>query len=176
MPGPVFIRGDHVDLHVIEEEDLPFVHRVINDPGVWGALRRVDPATMEDERAFYEEVLYAESSAHLLICSDSDPVGIVGLNRIDANWGVAELGYFVDPSAADEGYATAGVELMSTFAFDYRRLEKLIAYVLEENRASQRVVEKNAFRKEGHLHDHAYVDGRRQDVLLFGLRETDRPA
>lgn len=174
MPGPTFMSGDDVELRVVEEEDLPFLQRIINDPGVWGALQRVDPATREDERAFYEEVLHTDNHTHLLICNTDGPVGIVGLNRVDPNWGVAELGYFVDPAAAGNGYATEGVALMLDYAFDHRRLEKLVAYILAGNPGSRRVVEKNGFEEEGHLREHAYADGKRQDVYVYGLLNRER--
>ena len=38
MPGPVFLRGDRIDLHVIEEADLPFLQRLLDDPRVWRSL------------------------------------------------------------------------------------------------------------------------------------------
>lgn len=168
MPGPPFLRGEAVQLHVIEEEDLPFLQRIINDPGVWAALRRVDPATMEDERAFFEEVVHADQHSHLLVCAGTEPVGIVGLDRIDTNWGTAELGYYIDPAASGNGYATGGVELLIEYAFDHLRLEKLVAYILAKNAASRRVVEKNEMVEEGCLRAHAFVDGEREDVVVYG--------
>lgn len=174
MPGPVFLRGEDMSLRVVEEEDLPFLQRVINDPDVWASLRRVAPATMEDERAFYEEALHMDDQTHLLICADGEAVGIVGLSRIDPEWGVAELGYFVEPAESGNGYGSGGVELMVSYAFDHRRLEKLIAYILATNPASRRVVEKNGFVEEGRLRDNAYVDGKREDLLVYGLRANAR--
>ena len=51
MPGPVFLRGDRVDLHVIKEADLPFLQRLVNDPRVWRSLFQVTPKRMADEEA-----------------------------------------------------------------------------------------------------------------------------
>lgn len=174
MPGPVFLRDQEVSLRVVEEEDLPFLQRVINDPEVWVSLQRVSPATMEDERAFYEETLHKDDQTHLLICADDKAVGIVGLSRIDPEWGVAELGYFVDPAESGNGYGTSAVNLMVTYAFDHRRLRKLIAHIMANNPASRRVVEKNGFVEEGRLRDHVYVNGDTMDLLVFGLRESER--
>ena len=50
MPGPVFLRGDRVGLHPIEEADLPFLAETINDPDVWGTLRSRDPKNQHQER------------------------------------------------------------------------------------------------------------------------------
>ncbi|MEF8840709.1 MAG: hypothetical protein V5A62_03665 [Haloarculaceae archaeon] len=43
MPGPVFPRGDRVDLHPIEEADLPFLVELMNDPDVWRTVRSRGP-------------------------------------------------------------------------------------------------------------------------------------
>lgn len=169
MPGPVFIRGESVDLHVVDEEDLPFLQTLVNDPDVWRGLQRSAPVTEKEERIFYEEHLQAEDQEHLLVCANGEPVGIVGLNSIDPVWGVAELGYFIDPAARRQGYGTAGVELLVEYAFGQRRIEKLLAYVLVSNQGSRGVLENNGFEAEGRLRNYAFVDGDRIDVLVYGL-------
>ena len=174
MPGPAFLRGERVDLHVIDEDDLPFLQRLINDPRVWRSLFAADPKTMDDERTFYEQVVNADDQVHLLICDDAEPVGIVGLSSISPNWGIGEVGYYVDPDAEGRGYATAAVGLVTAYAFDQRRLAKCYAEALASNPASRRVLEKNGFVEEGRFREHAFVDGERVDVLRYGLLAGDR--
>jgi RimJ/RimL family protein N-acetyltransferase len=174
MPGPVFLRGDRVDLHVIEEEDLPFLQRLINDPRVWGSLFQVTPKRMADEEEFIEATRGEDTEAHFLICADGDPVGTVGLSGISHHWGTGEVGYYVDPDEQDEGYATAGVGRLVDYAFDDRRLEKLHADALATNPGSRRVLEKNGFAEEGRFRDHGFVDGERVDVVRYGLLPDER--
>ena len=174
MPGPVFLRGDRVDLHVIEEEeDLPFLHRLINDPRVWRSLFQVTPKRMADEEEFLEATS-EDTEAHFLVCVDGDPVGTVGLTGITPHWGTGDLGFYVDPDAQGQGYATAGVGLLVDYAFDQLRLEKLSADALATNPASQRVLEKNGFVEEGRFRDHGFVDGERVDVVRYGLLADER--
>lgn len=174
MPGPRYLHGDRVDLHVVEESDLEFLYGVVNDPRVWPTLQQSEPQTMTDERAFYEHVVNGEGETHLLICSERTPVGIVGLNGIDPTWGVAELGYYIEPDSHGHGYATEAVELMVEYAFEQRRLDKLTADALETNEGSHRVLEKNGFVEEGRFREHAFVDGERVDVVRYGLLSEDR--
>ena len=173
MPGPVFLRGDRVDLHVIEEADLPFLQRLINDPRVWRSLFQVTPKRMADEEEFLEATS-EDTEAHFLVCVDGDPVGTVGLTGITPHWGTGDLGFYVDPDAQGQGYATAGVGLLVDYAFDQRRLEKLSADALATNPASQRVLEKNGFVEEGRFRDHGFVDGERVDVVRYGLLADER--
>lgn len=53
MPGPVFLDGDHITLRTIEEEDLEFLQRIINDPEVWRSLGAVTPTNAEEEREWF---------------------------------------------------------------------------------------------------------------------------
>lgn len=159
-----------MDLHVVEEDDLEFLQRLINDPAVWGSLFQVTPKTMVDEQAYYEDVVSGDNGeTHLLICTDGEPVGTIGLADVEPNWGIAELGYFVDPGASGRGYATEAAELLVEYGFEHRRLEKLYAHVLASNRASQRVLEKNGFVEEGQFRREAFVGGEREDVFRYGL-------
>lgn len=168
MPGPVFLPGTTIDLHTIEEEDLAFLQRVINDPDVWISLGRVSPATAKEERDFYENVVHAGTEEHLLVCVDSSPVGIIGLHDINPHWGTAEIGYFLDQAAHGNGYATDAVQVLTDYAFNQRRLAKLIASVFAENTASQRVLEKNGFEEEGRLEQYLYRNGKREDMCIYG--------
>lgn len=174
MPGPRYLRGDRVDLHVIGEADLEFLNDVVNDPRVWQTLQLAEPKTMADEREFYEQVVNADDEMHLLICQDGAPVGIAGLNGIDPTWGIAELGYYVDPESHGNGYATEAVELVVDYAFDQRRLDKLTADALATNEGSRRVLEKNDFVEEGRFREYAFVGGERVDVVRYGLLADDR--
>ena len=174
MPGPRFLRGDRVDLHVLEEDDLEFLYGVVNDPRVWQSLFLAAPQTMTDEREFYERAVEADDETHLLVCHDRTPVGIVGLQGIDPNWGLAELGYYVEPDSHGHGYATEAVELVVDYAFDQRRLDKLYANALAANEGSRCVLEKNGFVEEGRFREHAYVDGERVDLVRYGLLADER--
>lgn len=176
MPGPTFIRGDEIDLHVVDEEDLPFLHRIVNDPDVWHQLGAATPATMADEEEFLEHGVNADDQEHLLIVPEDEPVGIIGLNRINPMWGTAELGYFIDPAHHGRGYGTEAVGLITEYAFDHRRLSKLTAWVLVDNPASARVLEKNGYEEEGQLTNQAFVHGERVDIRIFGQEASAAPS
>ena len=168
MPGPCYLEGNIVDLHVIDEEDLPFLQALVNDPEVWSWLNHLGPVTMEAEESWYDEIAHASDQEHLIVCVGNEAVGIIGMSDIDADWGVAEIGYFIDPDARENGYASAAVGLLTEYAFETRRLMKLQAYVLEKNEPSQRVLEKNEYECEGRLRKQAFRCGRREDVLVYG--------
>lgn len=38
MPGPVFARGERVDLHIVETEGVPFLQRLVDPPDINNCL------------------------------------------------------------------------------------------------------------------------------------------
>jgi RimJ/RimL family protein N-acetyltransferase len=169
MPGPVFLDGDRVRLRTIEEADLDFLQRTINDPRVRGSLGATDPVNAEQERAWFEERNEDDDSVSLLVCIEGEAVGTIGLSDLDETWGRAEVGYWIAPDAWGKGYATAAVELLAGYAFDQRRLNKLVAHAYAFNAGSRRVLEKTGFAEEGVHREEAFVDGAFVDIHRYGL-------
>ena len=173
MPGPPFIEGETVTLRTIEEDDVPFLQRTINDPRVRRGLAAFDPKTEADEREWITSV-GEDGGVALAICVGEDPVGTVGLDAPNEVWGVAEIGYLLAPEAWGEGYATDAVGLLCEYAFDERRLNEVVAAVYATNPASARVLEKVGFQREGVLRREAFVEGEYVDLYRYGLLAGDR--
>lgn len=172
MPGGVFLRDDRVVLRTIEDEDVDFLQRMINDPRVRGGLSTCEPLDRDDEREWVESIGDG-GGIHLLVCVDGDPVGTVGLRAIHDGWGTAEIGYWLAPDHWGEGYATAAATLVTEYAFAERRLAKLWARVVATNSGSRRVLERVGFEEEARLREHAFVDGERVDVYRYGLLASE---
>jgi len=174
MPGPVFIDGDDVTLRPVEREDLDFCQRGLNDPAVRAGLGATDPMTADDEESWYENRVLEGDSVQLLVCVDEDPVGMIGFTNVNEKWGAAELGYWLAPEYHGNGYATAAAHLLVAYGFDQRRLHKVYAKAFAHNEASQRVLEKVGFEREGALREQAFVDGEYVDVYRYGLLASDQ--
>lgn len=79
----------------------------------------------------------------------------------------ANVGYFVSQHVNRRGLATAAVGDVCTFAFGRAGLHRLQAGTLLDNRASQRVLEKNGFERIGIARQYLQIAGEWQDHLLF---------
>ena len=62
---------------------------------------------------------------------------------------------------------------LTDFAFGDLGLHRLEAACLPENHASQRVLEKCGFQKEGYARSYLKINGRWADHVLFGLVDSD---
>lgn len=75
---------------------------------------------------------------------DGEVVGEAGAKALPDDQGCIEIGYGLVPSARGRGTATAAVRLLVDLAFG-RGVRKVIAEVLDDNLASQRVLAKLGF-------------------------------
>lgn len=169
MPETVFLSGDRVDLRPIEEDDLEFLRREINDPRVWRAIGRSRPVNGRQEREFFEEVVCGDETVNLLIVADGTPVGTIGFNSIDREARRAEIGYWVAPDHHRQGYGSDAAERLVAYGFDQLGLHKIEARVFEFNDPSRRLLESVGFTREGVHRDEVFVDGSFRDTYWYGL-------
>jgi RimJ/RimL family protein N-acetyltransferase len=168
MPGPVFRYGETVELRTTEEEDAEFLQRVVNDPRVRAGLGAHEPINGHAEAEWIES-LGDREGAHFVVAVDGEPVGTIGYQDPNEVWGVAEIGYMIAPDHWGNGYATDATRTICGYAFEERRIEKLVAKAYATNPASCRVLEKAGFEREGRLRAEAFVEGERVDVFRYGL-------
>jgi ribosomal-protein-alanine N-acetyltransferase len=112
--------------------------------------------------------------------SDFALVGAITLGQVRR--GVvqsATLGYWIGQPYARNGYATAAVEAVVSFAFDSLGLHRVEAACVPENLASQGVLMKQNFKLEGRATSYLRINGVWRDHLLFARVSPDsesRPA
>jgi RimJ/RimL family protein N-acetyltransferase len=97
-----------------------------------------------------------------------DVLGGGTLHHLDAERKIVEIGYFVFPQARGRGVATAIARMLAVHAFSLG-IERVAAYVNIGNIASERVVERAGFTREGVVRSMPKPDGRRVDKTLFSL-------
>ena len=169
MPGPAFIEGDSVALRTIEEEDLEFLQRGINDSEIRRPIGNTMPYNRDQEQEFFENVVCDSETVQLLVASEGTPVGTIGLAPIDREAGVAEVGYWIVPERWGEGIGTAAVESIVEYAFEQLRLHKVTARTYAGNEGSERLLKKVGFAEEGTRREQTFIDGEHRDVHWFGL-------
>lgn len=86
----------------------------------------------------------------------------------------ADIGYAVATDYWGQGIATRAVKLALSRVFrDLAEVLRLQAFVGVDNQASQRVLEKAGFRREGLLRKYTYLKGELKDLYLYSFLSTD---
>lgn len=81
----------------------------------------------------------------------------------------AFIGYDIDHSCQSQGYMTEALHLIISFSFDRLLLHRIQANIMPHNRASQRVLEKVGFVKEGFGANYLQINGNWEDHLFYAL-------
>ena len=106
-------------------------------------------------------------------------LGLVSLHRIDWDRHVAGLGYWTRSRAWGKGYATEAAGALVEYGFRALSLHRIEAHVAPGNSASQKVVEKLGFQREGIAREFEFVNGRFLDHIQYSAMtwevEGDRP-
>ncbi|OWM82008.1 uncharacterized protein LOC116207159 [Punica granatum] len=109
------------------------------------------------------------------ICIDGRSIGFVsvfpwsGEDRCRA-----DIGYALAPEYWGHGIATRAVKLALSRVFqNLTEILRLQAFVDVNNRASQRVLEKAGFAREGLLRKYSYLKGELKDLYLYSFLSTD---
>lgn len=101
-------------------------------------------------------------------------VGGIGLSNVRR--GVAQMGtmgYWVGRPYARRGYTTESVRLLLGFAFGQLGLHRVEAACIPTNVASQGVLEKAGFTREGYARSYLRIDGKWADHILYAVLKDD---
>lgn len=98
----------------------------------------------------------------------SDLIGTIGFHNRVPRHRRAEIGYEIHPDYWRHGYATEALQAALTYAGQTGEMERIGAIVFTENIASQQMLEKNGFSREGTLHRYMRQADRAHDVHVYG--------
>lgn len=163
-----------VELRPAEPEDAPLLFRWRSEPSVL-EHQRLPAATLADIRADLERQSrnglrgVTGERRQWIVLVDGRPAGWITLALVSWDQGLAEVGYALSTPYQGRGIMTRALGVLVAELFASTRLERLEARCSVEHRASQRVLEKLGFRREGVLRECFEVGGRRLDHYLYAL-------
>ncbi|MCW3814712.1 GNAT family N-acetyltransferase [Micromonospora sp. DR5-3] len=169
---PVEIIEDGLLLRPWRAADADAVYRACQDPDIqrWTTVPR--PYRPEHARDFVtgsSAAAWADGSgAEFAVCdaATGELLASCGLVSIDRGLGSAEIGYWTAPWARGRGVAVRATRAVARWAFDVRKLRRLIWQAEIGNHASRLVALRAGFRIEGELRlAQPAVDGRREGWL-----------
>ena len=101
-------------------------------------------------------------------------IGIIGHYRIKSENFRAEIGYMILPEFHGKGITTEAIKAAVDYGFDIMNLHSIEAIIDPENFASERVLQKNGFVKEGHILENEFYDGKFLDTVIYSLLKRNR--
>jgi RimJ/RimL family protein N-acetyltransferase len=157
----------------LEDRDVAAVAPAFSDPGVGGEAG-MPPFDEAELHAVVRELIPEMRARGVLfpyVIEDTETGSIAGgvtLRHFDPMRGVIEVGYWLFPRARGRGLATQAVRAVTRQAFA-SGLWRIEAHVRIGNDASERVLERAGFTREGVARRLLRHDGRRCDATVFSL-------
>jgi len=111
--------------------------------------------------------------AFAIVDGDGTFLGLALAPYIERDTGTVELGYVVVPEARGRGVATAGLRMLTDWAFRQLGAERLELLISVENGASKRVAEHCGYRYEGTLRSLHVREGFREDTEMWSRLPGD---
>ena len=109
-----------------------------------------------------------------IVDGDGRIAGVCGINAINRENRLANLGYWVRSSQVRRGIATRATLLLSDWAFQNTDLNRLEILVAVRNHSSLRVAAKAGAVWEGVLRGRLQLRGEMHDAVLFSIMRPDR--
>ena len=159
------LEGKVVNLRVIEKEDLPLVTEWLNDPeysGVYNPLIQLSKSELEKEH----DRIIPEKKWFIIEKKDGSKIGTIG--HFPAGK-LLEIGYSIIPRERGKRYCTEAVKIMVDYLFLSKNIVRVQAYTDVRNIASQKVLEKVGFRKEGTVRKFSFIRGEWRDVDIYSI-------
>jgi RimJ/RimL family protein N-acetyltransferase len=170
-------EGKLVRLRAIEEDDLPRLSELFNDPEVLQSLEQVVfPEPLAGTRAWWVQSRNSPSQeAFAIETLSGELVGACDLRGISRRSRTAVLGIWIGKPFWNRGYGTDAVRTLCRFGFRELNLQRIQLHVHETNTRAVRAYEKVGFKEEGRLRRAHFVDGRYVDVIVMGLLVEELP-
>jgi RimJ/RimL family protein N-acetyltransferase len=155
-----------------EKEDKLSLLKYGNNKKIADNLRNVFPFPFEEKNAdsFIEFWTSHEPIRGFAIEYESEPIGAIGLHpKEDVYVKNMELAYWIAEPFWGRGIATRAVNMMVNYGFKTWPIERIYAGAFGSNLASQKVLEKCGFIREGILKNSIWKNERLDDEVIFAV-------
>jgi RimJ/RimL family protein N-acetyltransferase len=174
---PDELRVDELLLRGPEEADIATVAPAFLDPAVGGeaGLPPVDAETLKVLLREQLPVMRERGLMAAYVIEDTRVGSILGgtnFHHFDPTRDVVEIGYWLFVEARGRGVATRSVTAMVDYALG-NGICRVEAHVRPENRASELVLERLGFEREGIKRRYLHHEGARVDATLWALVAND---
>ncbi len=161
------LLGDKVKLRPFDTSDIDDFCRWSNDPEFAGEYAGDFPKSrVEVEEMIKEGWFFIISSR-----SEDKKIGFISYYLVRVDYpNLFEIGYQIKPSERRKGYSTEAARLLVDFLFTTKKeIERIESVTDVENVPSQRVLEKNGFRREGVMRKRFFNRGQYRDEYMYRL-------
>lgn len=154
-----------MNLRVIEREDLPLLAEWSNDPGYLGEFVWLPQQSRTEWEKRYDG-LTSDTKWFFVEKKDGTKIGTM------FHWFIGnllEISCILAPNERGKGYGTEATRLMVDYLFLSKDIARIQAHTDAGNIASQKVLQKVGFKREGIIRKSVFARGEWRDRALFSI-------
>jgi ribosomal-protein-alanine N-acetyltransferase len=167
------LEGKNVSLRRVEKKDVPLLAGWLNDVRFVGPYSDFPTQVTEAElerRMFEPKIPQMEWVDFIVQNRNGASIGWVAHYISSQNFGWVEIGYYLVPEERGKGYGTEAIRILVDYLFLTKDVPRVQAVTSVENKASQRVLEKSGFKKEGTIRSALWTGkGKWTDGILYSI-------
>jgi ribosomal-protein-alanine N-acetyltransferase len=162
----------------IRQSDAPAVFKLYSDPETvryWGNELITETAEAEELVRLNLEWVAAGDCYYWAIehRPSGEVIGTCTIFKIDEKNRRAEIGYILNRNFWGQGLMTEAMNTLIEFSFDTLNLHRLEADTDPNNTASNRLLEKFGFKREGYFRERWFLRGQWLDSDMWGLLKSE---
>lgn len=175
---PTTLTTERLTLRWFELTDADALFVIFSDPAVvryWSCPAWAD---VSHAQAMIEETIAAYKSGEgvrlaVVLTVTGELVGQINLHNMFASNRRCEVGYALARQHWGKGYAMEAMQAALDYAFGPLNLNRIEADIDPRNDASEKVLTRFAFSKEGYMSERWIVNGEVCDTAFYGLLKSD---
>ena len=153
-----------MNLRVVEREDLPGIAEWLNDPGFFSYAPFPQRAQAEFQKQY--DSLPSDSGWFVIEKKDRSRIGFLYHERDGSQ---LEIGCALVPSERSKGYGTEAIAIIVDYLYLTKPIARIQATTDLRNEASERVLVKNGFCREGVIRKSGFARGQWRDEYLYSI-------
>ncbi|MCM3240196.1 GNAT family N-acetyltransferase [Heyndrickxia oleronia] len=168
------LETERLSLRKIEKEDAEDIFRCFSDPDVTRYYGQESFTSFEQAEQIIEMFNHNYKERRgirwgMELKDRKGIIGSIGFNAWVPKYKRAEIGYELHPGFWRKGYASEAVKAVVDYGFNHLDLNRIGAVVFLENTASNDLLIKLGFEKEGVLRNYIYQNGISYDTNVYSL-------
>lgn len=157
------------------EDDLGWLHDMINDPAALGVDWSGFQPASNLRRRFHDCGLLDDEGGLLVVQEGSAPVGEVSWRavRYGGRPHAWNIGVAILPAARGRGIGSRAQQLLTDYLFAHTTAERIEAHVRSDNPAELRSMARAGFTVEGVMRRAQFKDGGWRDLVVHSRLRSD---
>ncbi len=171
------LHTDRLDLVQIEQKHLPDIFLLFSDENVtqyYNIVTLGEEAEAQKYLDWFQSRFLEKLGIRwgIALKGSSNIIGTIGFNNFTKNHR-ANIGYDLQMSYWNNGYISEALDTALVFGFQRLEINRVEAEVMQGNIASEKVLGKLGFVKEGILREWMYWSGKHYDMTMYSLLKDE---